>query len=430
MSTLNVKRATATVMLLLSSGVMMVAMPTPSSAGPITFTKVADTTTAIPGGPGNFTGFGSVSMDGGEIAFVGTGSNWGGVYLFRNGVVAEIADQNTVMPDRGILFSSFSGPVSINSDNIAFVASGTTGGGVYTNLGGTLRAVASYAMTPIPDGTGNFTGMDQPSISGANIAFNGYGSNEQAGVYIEKNGSLSKVVDTNTDIPSGTGKFANISGTPGKLDGDNVAFRGSASTQDGIYTSIGGILAMVADKNTAIPNGIGNFTNFDSPAIDSGAVTFHGRGANSQYGIYTNRGGALAAVADTNTAIPEGTGTFGGFESYPSIDGNNIAFVASFAGRHAQDGIYVSLDGCLMNIVDIDDTLDGKHPNWFGMSPQSLSDSSLAFRVWFTDGSEGIYAATLPEPSTIALLGTGGIFLAGWAWRRRRSIRRFRPNPI
>jgi len=26
----------------------------------------------------------------------------------------------------------------------------------------------------------------------------------------------------------------------------------------------------------------------------------------------------------------------------------------------------------------------------------------------------------VPEPSTFALLGTGGIVLAGWAWRRRR----------
>ena len=38
-----------------------------------TFTKIVDTTTAIPGGTGNFTGFNSPSGDGVDVAFLGFG---------------------------------------------------------------------------------------------------------------------------------------------------------------------------------------------------------------------------------------------------------------------------------------------------------------------------------------------------------------------
>ncbi|MDA2921278.1 hypothetical protein MYX76_17600, partial [Desulfobacterota bacterium AH_259_B03_O07] len=60
-----------------------------------------------------------------------------------------------------------------------------------------------------------------------------------------------KVADTNTPIPGGTGTFTGI-GVP-SLDGDNVVFQGfGTSEQQGIYTDIGG-LSVVADKSTMIP---------------------------------------------------------------------------------------------------------------------------------------------------------------------------------
>ena len=154
----------------------------------ITFTKIADGTTLIPGGGGCFTSFGTLALDGGEVAFVGSGMSQAGVYVYSGGVLSLVADKNTAMPDRVVNFGSFSGPVSIDNGNVAFAAGGRQGGGVYTNLGGSLRAVASYAITSIPGGTGTFTGLDQPFISGTNVAFNGYGSDDQSGIYIEGTG--------------------------------------------------------------------------------------------------------------------------------------------------------------------------------------------------------------------------------------------------
>ncbi|CAN0523241.1 unnamed protein product, partial [Scytosiphon promiscuus] len=63
----------------------------------------------------------------------------------------------------------------------------------------------------------------------------------------------------------------------------------------------------VADKNTMIPGGTGNFTSFLPPVpIGGDDVAFLGRGSSDQEGIYTSIGGTLAVVADLNTIIPGG----------------------------------------------------------------------------------------------------------------------------
>ena len=94
------------------------------------------------------------------------------------------------------------------------------------------------------------------------------------------------------------------------LDGQDVAFRGlSGSGQDGEYLFDQGVLNRIADTSTAIPNGVGNFTNFSPISFDSGNFVFV-VGENNQKGIYTNLGGSLRKVVDRNTAIPSGTGNF------------------------------------------------------------------------------------------------------------------------
>jgi hypothetical protein len=44
------------------------------------------------------------------------------------------------------------------------------------------------------------------------------------------------------------------------VNGYNVAFRGAFSGGSGLYARFGGSLVRVADTTTAIPNGTGNFT--------------------------------------------------------------------------------------------------------------------------------------------------------------------------
>jgi len=53
--------------------------------------KIADTATAIPGGTGNFTGFGNVSISATDVAFLGLGANGQqGIYDLTGGSLVKV----------------------------------------------------------------------------------------------------------------------------------------------------------------------------------------------------------------------------------------------------------------------------------------------------------------------------------------------------
>ena len=118
------------------------------------------------------------------------------------------------------------------------------------------------------------------------------------------------------------------------MSGDNVAISGfgpltTAGQYKGIFTDIGGLRAVV-DTNTPIPGGIGNFTDFGGVSFDEGHIAFLGFGSDGQAGYYTNLGGILRVVVDTHTPIPDGFGNF--FTDYdpfrgPSLRNGSIAFL-------------------------------------------------------------------------------------------------------
>jgi len=299
---------------------------------------VADTSTAIPGGTGTFISFGDVSIDGGDVAFIGSGSGQVGVYTdIGGGGLNLVVDKNTAIPGGTGTFSSLKSP-SIDGGDIAFAGSGSGGqGGVYTDIGG-LHAVADTS-TAIPGGTGTFSGIDGTiSLDGGNVAFNGQGSGGQRGVYTDI-GGLHAVADTSTAIPGGTGTFISF-GSP-SLDGGNVAFTGSSGSggQGGIYTDIGGLHA-VADTNTPTPGGTGTLSP-DHPFLDAGNVAFLATANNNQRGIYTDLGDSLMKVIDlTDTIDGKAVQTF----SPGVLSGNQIAFWAKL-GDDFTESIYVATVG-------------------------------------------------------------------------------------
>jgi len=215
---------------------LTITKPAYSGIGTFTFRKVADTTTPIPGGTGNFVIFESPSIDGGSVAFKGAGSSGqSGIYLDTGGPLVLIADKST----------------------------------------------------PIPGGTGNFTFLNTPSFGGGNVAFVGNGSSGQEGIYIGAGGPLDVVADLNTPIPGGTGNFTSFPSGPISADGGNVAFVGiGSSSQSGIYIGAGGPLDVVAGSGGA-------------PSIDGGSVAFKGAGI-----FIVSAEGPLVVVADTSTPNP------------------------------------------------------------------------------------------------------------------------------
>ena len=89
-------------------------------AGEFTFTKIADLTTAIPQGVGNFTSFRGIVVDGHNVAFIGFGQNdQRGIYIFVNDQIEKIAALGDIFPGTQKVFSVIDNIV-INGDGVAF----------------------------------------------------------------------------------------------------------------------------------------------------------------------------------------------------------------------------------------------------------------------------------------------------------------------
>lgn len=267
-----------------------------------------------------------------------------------------------------------------------------------------------------------------PKIDGDNISFGGSDPNfEQEGNYTSVGGVLNAVINRNTLIPNGNGNFSYFFGD--SLDGNNIAFWGLDSNfeQSGIYTSINGVINVVADTNTSIPNGTGNFDpfSFGDFSLEGDTVTFLGTG-----GIHSSTGGLLETVIASNTLLPDGNTKLCGFDPYISVDGDNIAFGSTvcdaITDQYLTGGIYAYLDQELVKVIEFEDSLDGKEiADALFAGSNTLDENSIAFWVRFTDGSEAIYLAqaeavteSVPEPSSILGLSALGFLGAGTILKR------------
>ena len=239
-------------------------------------------------------------------------------------------------------------------------------------------------------------------------------------------GAITKVVDNNTAIPNGTGNFTDIGFAT--VSGSNVAFYGNrlGNNQEGIYagTTTGGALIRIADRNTPIPNSTGNFLTFGTtPSISGSSIAFKGESSAGFRGIYVGdiSNSSLIKVADTNTPIPGGIGNFGDFSQNPAISGTLVAFLGT--GNFNQLGLYYEdlAGGPLNKLIASGDALDGRTVSALQFGLGGLDGNSLTFEADFTNGTSGIYYvqfAPVPEPGVIVAT-TAMAIAVGWSMCKR-----------
>jgi hypothetical protein len=361
------------------------------STSKFTFKKIADTSTPIPEGRGEFDFFFEPCIDGRNVAFAASGSGGQeGVYTNVGGSLSRVADTSCRIPDDAEKFSFFSEP-SISGNYVVF--SGFRSGGlrgVYTNMGGTLQQVVDTCFI-VPGTPNKFSAFWTPCNSGSNVAFEGEGIDGQEGVYISMNGSLHRVADKSTPMAGGYGKFTSFFSV--SLDGSNVAFAAKGlERQRGVYTYIEEQLHKVVDTFTPIPGGCGNFSSFSEVSLDDNNIAFVGLGVGGQCGIYLSVDGKVELVADTSTSDFAGSGNLYLIESI-SLNGGNLVFRGfSTSGHH---GIYTTLGGSLTQLIGNNMMLDGKKLSCVSASRRCLSGNSIVFVAVFTDGSTSIYKADL-----------------------------------
>lgn len=269
--------------------------------------------------------------------------------------------------------------------------------------------------TPIPGGAGNFAGfsnMISVDASGK-VAFYASDDNTDAGIYLWTAGVVTLVADTDTAIPDGTGTFNNFSFFGNGIEDGRLAFRGSevlppdTFLQNGVYAFAEGNLLKIADKNTPVPSGTGNFTTFTTAYVDGTDYAFIASGDSSQQGIYVSNGTTLTKIADKTTAVPGIGGTYG-WSSQLGFDDGNLAFWSGVTGGSNPGDIIggYTPGGGLVTLASTATVVPGVGTNFTSFSsPADLSGTTVAFRGNYSGGS-GIYTMDLAGGAITSLANT------------------------
>jgi hypothetical protein len=267
--------------------------------------------------------------------------------------------------------------------------------------------------TPVPNGTGNFaTFSNMVSVDATgNVAFSEANGTTNNGIYLSSLGILSRVADLNSAIPGGTGNFTGFSFFGNGIEAGRLAFRGNGNnSQAGIYAYASGSLIKIADTNSAIPGGTGTFTSFGTAYVDGTSYAFIGPGDSGQQGLYVSNGSTITRIADNTTSVPGIGGTYG-WSAQVGFDEGNLAFWASVTGG-ASPGTSVggySRAGGLVTLASLATEVPGTGTTFTGFSsPVDLSGTTVAFRGQYGMLGQGIFATNLAGGAinTIADLST------------------------
>lgn len=229
--------------------------------------------------------------------------------------------------------------------------------------------------------------------------------------------TVTKVVDTQTIRPDGKGTFGVFEAA---IDNGIVVFQQGAycagcPSPDSIWAMTGDGIVKLADTDTPIPGGKGNFAYFEGggkPLVRNGTVVFVAGDADSKTGLYTvpAGGGDVQRIADTTVVVPRANNLK--FISFANrigtglaSDGTTVLFEAEGPGMR---GIY----SALWNGTELDRVADTNTPvnspqcdvfPSFLFTNPTLGDGGIVFRGQTvfdsSNGFNAFYNGVIPAPA-------------------------------
>ena len=368
----------------------------------------------------------------------------------------------------GMIFQSANAEANVNGELI-FAAQGGLGySGIFKWDGAAMTRLVDTTM-PAPGGMGTFASFTNLSYDGSNLVFaQNTAASGSALFELNGNGSIHRLVDSSTPMPGSSDTFSGLGGYF-SVNGSVVAFEANnPSGKSGIYRIDTAGISTVADINTANPSGQGPFNYLGTARSSTSGIAFIANGVNSAglytQGIYLQGSNGITALVDTTVPYPDG-GHFQGFSDF-SIDGSDLAdsaganstgvmfkivngviynvadfkdpapgfavpltymgtvslkngSVAFLAGDNTREGLLSDYGDSLLNVIESGDVLDGKIVQYVSITDHSFDGSTIAVNVNFTDGTSGLFVATVPEPSWALLPLAGATTLL----TRKRSAR-------
>ena len=360
--------------------------------------KIVDRHTPVPGGSGTFSYLSEPSLDGDRVIFLGSDENGrAGIYSFVDGNLQVVVDVGDPLPGRAGAFIYFNEPAVANG-RIAFRGIGEDSyEGIYVEENGTIQLVVDNA-TPLAPGE-RFVGFCcEQAVSQTTVAFTGFVTGRGPSIYRRTGDVIERVVNQGTPIPGNPpNTFHNfLTNADMALDGDVLYFVGErrfgfAGFERGLYVADGGLLDVIADKNT-IPS-VGYSLSFED-----GLLAFFGETPQGT-GIYLWDGSAFATVLAPAARLPV-AGGLSSFLGFPlAFESGSVAFVVR---GNTGIALYTDALGALEKVVDSSEPLDGGTLTTLQLGKGSLQGERIAFKAWTQSPTNpagfGIYLATLRIP--------------------------------
>jgi hypothetical protein len=350
-----------------------------------------------------------------------TGSNDGVLLSNIGGTFGPIAREG---------FTGLLGPGIASETNAVFYSVSGVASNPVLNINGKVAFIASILSSSI-------TGAIMTNTNGAgNVMIARTNTDTALGPNLGTGVRYSAFL-TNSSITSLSINSAGTVAYGALLTGTGVV---SNTNDRGIFTNNGASSTPIARTGDATygPNlGAGtNFTAFNFPVINAaGAVAFVGTVGGGSIpagttGIFTNASGTVQAVARRGVEAFPGTGvTFDSFFNPTLNASGNVAFFAGLAGSGVNStnnsALFATFEGAVIPVVRLGDAFDvdpsalvdnrtvtaiafisntftGLSGNGDGRVSGFNDAGVVAFTLTFSDGSKGVFTATVPEPTTLA----------------------------
>jgi hypothetical protein len=407
------------------------------------------------------------------------GSNDVGIWAGSTGSLALVARSGSAAPGvlTGGVYSNFNNPVYNSAGQTAFIASltgtginGNNDSGIWATVNGGLKLIAREGFAAPGVAGGQYSRLGNPVLNSAGqtaffsvldgIGINGDGSNDR-GIWVGSPNSLALVARAGSAAPgiAAGGVYVDFE-DPVLNSSGQMAFNGfvtgtgiTANNNEGLWAGSPGSLALVAREGSAapgIPTG-GVYSTLGNPVLNTAgqmafgaSLTGSGIISGNNTGIWVGSTGNLALVARSGSAAPgvAAGDVFAYFDSPVLNNAGQTAFVANLTGTGINasnnHGLWATDKEGLKLIVregdlfDVDPGIGVDNRTILSITftkgsggedgrGLSFNDAGLlVFGLSFTDGSSGVFTASLPIPEPALL----GLALPALLMLRRRKSHR------